>query len=301
MSKLTAVRLFICLTLIGFVFAGVVEDTALAAQESDQLSLLPSSSQPADGEGGLELYAAYPALKDISGNTFTFQVDLIYKGEGTRTFELSATPIPHWVVSIKSVFQEIELPEISLEPGKDPPESVRVVLEPIPGELPDPGEYKTTLTAASGDIKDSIELKAVVADKYRFAFFTESGKLSAEITAGKENHIATSVMNTGTATIDKITITGGKPEYWNLKFVPDKIENLEPGFAQEVDIVITPTKEAPAGDYMLKMRAVCNQYRVDLDLRVTVLTPTTWAWVAVVIVLVVIGGVAVVFRRLGRR
>jgi uncharacterized membrane protein len=300
MSKSGVVRLLFCFVLIGFVLAGVAGDIALAAQEGNGLSLSPSVAQQV-GEDKIELYAAYPAFQDISGETFQFEVELIYEGTQTRTFELSATPIPHWLVSIRSIFQEIELPEIRLEPGAEPSQAVRVILQPVPGEYPEPGEYKTTLTATSGGVEDSIELKAVVADLYRFAFFTESGRLSAEITAGEENHIAASVMNTGTATIDRIDIVGGKPEHWTLEFVPDEIENLEPGFAQEIDVIIIPTQETIAGDYLLNMRAVSTRHRAEFDLRTTVLTPTTWAWVAVVIVLLVIGGVAVMFRRLGRR
>jgi len=289
-----------CLALLGVVFGGLAGDMAHASQGDSGSSVLLNQQQ-VEGGDKIELYTAYPAFKDISGEIFTFEVDLIYEGSETRTFELSVTKIPNWIVQIRSIFQEIELPEIRLEPGKEPSEAVRVIVAPIPGELPEPGEYKTTLTAVSGNIRDSIELKAVVADLHRFAFFTESGRLSAEVTAGKENHLAASVMNTGTTIIDKITIVGGKPEYWTLEFNPDKIENLEPGFAQDVDIVIIPTKETIAGDYMLNMRAVSTRYRAEFDLRATVLTPTVWGWVGVLIVLAVIAGVAVMFRRLGRR
>ncbi len=291
------VRFCLCLALVSFIFSGAIAEAAGDIESKAS----PPRSQQMGGEGKIELYTAYPAIKDVSGETFIFEVDLLYEGNETRTFELSATPIPHWIISIQSIYREVELTEIRLEPGKEPPETIRVILQPLPGEYPEPGEYKTTVSAVSGDLEGSIELKAVVADLYRFAFFTESGRLNTEVTAGQENHIAATVMNTGTATIDKITIVGGKPEYWKLEFKPDEIENLEPGYAQEVDIIIVPTKETIPGDYMLNMRAVSDRYRAQFDLRVTVLTPTTWASVAVVIVLAVIAGVAVMFWRLGRR
>lgn len=302
MSKARVVRVFTRLSLLCIILGGlVIGPVALAAQDDNKLLLSPlNQQQPPVGEG-IELYTAYPALSDISGEIFTFEIDLIYEGTETRTFDLSATKIPHWIVSIRSIFQEIELPAIRLEPGKEPSEAVRVILWPIPGEFPEPGEYTTTLVASSDNIKGSIELTANVTDLHRFAFFTESVRLSAEATAGRENHIAASVMNTGTAIIERIDIVGGRPEYWTLEFYPDKIENLEPGFAQEVDILIIPTKETIAGDYMLNMRAVSDRYRAEFDFRVTVLTPTIWGWVGVLIVLAVIAGVAVMFRRLGRR
>jgi len=69
-----------------------------------------------------------------------------------------------------------------------------------------------------------------------------------------------------------------------------------------IDAVIKPPRETIAGDYVVTMIAnssgLANR---EFELRVTVLTPTVLGWVGIVIVLVVIAGLAVLFRRLGRR
>jgi len=79
------------------------------------------------------------------------------------------------------------------------------------------------------------------------------------------------------------------------------VENLAPGLAQDVDVVIEPPEKTIAGDYSITIRADSEETSDSLEFRVTVETPTIWGWVGIAIVLVVIAGLAVLFRQLGRR
>ena len=195
-----------------------------------------------------------------------------------------------------------EVPAIGLQAEMTRPDRVTILFGPLPGEQPEPGDYVVTLEASSGDIKETIELTARVTDLYLFYFITDTGRLNTEVTAGKENHLAIKVGNTGTAVIDKIDFASSKPAGWKITFNPDQVESLEPGLAQEVDVVIELPGKAIAGDYMVTMQTIsADMASRKLDLRITVLTPTIWGWVGILIVLVVIAGVAVIFRRLGRR
>jgi len=107
--------------------------------------------------------------------------------------------------------------------------------------------------------------------------------------------------NSGSADIESITFTSTKPEGWVITFNPEKVDVLEPGLAQDVDVVIEPAEKAIAGDYMITLKADSEESSDKMELRVTVLTPTIWGWVGIGIVLVVIAGLAVLFRQLGRR
>jgi len=80
------------------------------------------------------------------------------------------------------------------------------------------------------------------------------------------------------------------------------VESLEPGLAQEVTVTMKPPDKVIAGDYAITLFADSEEYSADpLKMRVTVMTPTIWGWVGILIVLAVIAGLAVIFRRLGRR
>lgn len=304
MSMPKAVHYLLCFVLLFGVLGGLVGDRmVLAAEESSSGSFLSSLNQEQPPEEKLELVCKYPSFEGNSGDSFDFDVNLKWLGSEARTFDLAIIDVPpKWTASIVAGAYEREIPAIGLEPEMKYPEKITVKFAPFLGELPEPGKYTITLVASSGDIKETIELKTVVTTLYRFAFYTATERLSAEITAGEENHLSLIVFNTGQAVIDEIAFVSSKPAGWSIKFNPDEVESLEPGLAREVDVVIKPPRKTIAGDYAITMSTISSGMAVRrIELRLTVLTPTIWGWVAILIVLAVIAGLGVMFRRLGRR
>ena len=277
---------------------------ALAAQTSSSgpLLALPNQEEPPP-QDKLELVCKYPVVEGNSGDSFDFDVNLKWLGAEARTFDLGIIDVPpKWEATIVAGAYEKEIPAIGLEPQMKYPESVTVTFAPFAGEFPEPGTYAITLEASSGNIQETIELKAVVTTLYRFAFYTANERLNAEVTAGQENHLSVIVFNTGQGVIDEISFVSSKPTGWDIKFNPDEVESLQPGAAREVDVIIKPPSKTIAGDYAVTMSTISPGMEVRrIELRVTVLTPTVWGWVAIIIVLAVIAGLGVMFRRLGRR
>jgi len=305
MSMPRAVYCLLCFVLLFGILGGLVGDrVALAAQKnsSGPLLSLPNQEEPPPKEK-LELVCKYPTFEGNSGDSFDFDVNLTWLGAEARTFDLAIPDVPpKWTATIVAGAYVREIPAIGLEAEMKYPEKVTVNFAPLPGELPEPGDYVITLEASSGDIKETIELKAVVTTLYRFAFYTATERLNAEVTAGEENHLSVIVFNTGQAVIDEIAFVSTKPAGWSIKFNPDELESLQPGAAREVDVVIEPPGKTIAGDYSITMSTISPGMSVRrIELRVTVLTPTVWGWVAILIVLAVIAGLGVMFRRLGRR
>ena len=205
-----------------------------------------------------------------------------------------------------SSYPENEIPAVEIGPSEFSPttEKVKVEVVPLPWKLPAPGEYVVTFEVTAGELKQSIELTAVVTAVYEFSMNTATGRLDTEVTAGEDTHLSIELVNSGTAAIENITFSSSKPEGWDITFNPEKVDSLEAELTQEVDVVINPPRKTIAGDYMVTMSAVSREIFVsprEFDLRVTALTPTIWGWVGILIVLAVIAGVAVMFRRLGRR
>ncbi len=304
MSMPKAVHYLLCFVLLFGVLGGLVGDRmVLAAEESSSGSFPSSINQEQPPEEKLELVCKYPTFEGNSGDSFDFDVNLKWLGSKARTFDLALIDVPpKWDASIVAGAYEREIPAIGLEPEMNYPEKITIKFAPFLGELPEPGKYTVTLEASSGDIKEAIELSAVVTTLYRFAFYTATERLSAEITAGEENHLSLIVFNTGQAVIDEIAFVSSKPAGWSIKFNPDELESLEPGLAREVDVVIKPPRKTIAGDYAITMSTISSGMAVRrIELRLTVLTPTVWGWIAILIVLAVIAGLGVMFRRLGRR
>jgi len=282
---------------------------ALAAQEAGNGALVVSSNQEEPpAEEWLEVIAKYPVLREKSGEEFEFQLELRWYGKEFREFDIAVSGPPKWEVVTEAglgtkvaVTDRIGLKAADVEKGY-PVETLFVKLTPPKGQKPAPGEYKVTFEVGAGDIYESVELTAVVTALYEFVFYPTTGRLNTEVTAGEDNYLTVRVENTGSIVLDTVRFSSGTLEGWVVTFNPDPVESLEPGLAQEVTVTMKPPDKVIAGDYAITLFADSEEYSADpLKMRVTVMTPTIWGWVGILIVLAVIAGLAVIFRRLGRR
>ena len=305
MSKTKAVNLILCFILFFAMIGGLAgSQAALAAQVDIRDSfLLPPGQEEPPLEESIELDSKYPVFSAKSGEIFEFSVELKYQGIERKRFDLNFTTPSEWRAIAVASYPEKQIPAIEMGPALYPvTETIKVQFGPVSGKYPEPGDYLVALEASSGNLKDTIELKAVVTARYEFGMLTSTGRLNTEATAGKDSHFSIMLANSGTAAIENITFSSSKPEGWKITFAPEKVESLGSGLTQEVDVVITPPDKTIAGDYQVTLRAEGKEFSPDsLKIRVTVSTPTIWGWIGVLIVLAVIAGVGVIFWRLGRR
>jgi len=278
---------------------------ALATQESTNDSfLLPPSQEEPPPEEKIEVQTKLPVISAESGEIFEFSIELKYQGADRKRFDLNLITPPDWRAIAVSGYPEKQIPAIEMGPAENFPvtENIKVQFGPLLRKLPEPGDYVVTLEVTSGDLREVIELKAVVTARYELSMITATGRLNTEAKAGEDNHFTIRLLNTGSEAIENINFSSTKPQGWTVTFNPEKVESLSEGLTQEVDVVINPPRKTIAGDYEITLRAESEEVSPDpLKLRVTVSTPTIWGWVGVLIVLAVIAGVGVVFWRLGRR
>lgn len=292
MIRSRIIHYFLCLALLLAAVGGLVGTQAVFAQEEPE---------PVEK---LELETKFPVLSGESGETYEFEVDVKYQGAERKRFDLTISVPPDWVERAFSGYPEKQIAAVELGPseGFATTEKIKVKAAPVLFNLPEPGDYAITLEVSSGDLRASIELTAKVTARYGMDLYSETGRLNTEATAGEDKHFAIKVVNSGSAAIEDITFSTSKPEGWNIKFEPEKVDSIESGMTQDVDVIIkAPKGKTIAGDYVIKINANSKKANDDLELRVTVLTPSIWGWVGIIIVLVVIAGLAVIFRQLGRR
>lgn len=259
-------------------------------------------------EETIEIRALHPRIEAIAGEDFVFEVEFKYAGAEllaeSRSFNLAHTAPQGWEVYMTPQFEkEKHISAIDLKPmGVTYGDKTRVVASAPFWPLPEPGEYKITLEAISDDLKDSVELTAVITARYNLLLAPSGERYNTNATAGRDNYFSLKIGNLGTAPIDKINFSSEKPEGWTIEFQPDKVDSLEALDTQTVDINIKPPPETIAGDYMVTLRASGVQATSQkLDIRVTVETPTVWGWVGVAIIVVVVAGLVVIFMRFSRR
>lgn len=256
------------------------------------------AGEPAEKEG-LRVSTQYPVLTGPSGTTFVFLVDVENKSKEARTFDLNAKAPPGWIVVFRPEFERTKQIS-SLRIEGDRTRGVEVEVSSPPDARP--GEYPVSVVVSSGDIRESIDLKAVVTGTYELEIGPPPpGRLNFEAALGKENHFTLLVWNKGTARLHGISFTAIKPEGWTVNFNPDRLEILEPDEVRQVDVVIRPGEKTIAGDYSLTLQASGKRVSDKVELRVTVTTPTVWGWVGLGIILAVLAGLGGIFAWLGRR
>lgn len=317
MKRFTEFRYLLCFILLtGTLSILLGGQLVFAAQESSSFSISappneeePPIEEPTEEE--IELVSRFPVKQGESGTSFDFEVSFDYHGNESKVFNLNLTPPPGWGVAVHRYFseeQQVTILAQTIEPNLTYPERVQVVLSPLPGNLPEPGEYVLTFEAASGNLKDSIELKAIVTDlplTYELSFATVTGRLDYPVKPGEDNPILFKVTNTGAGVVTNLSFTSVKSEGWGTTFNPNMIDSLEPGQSFEAEMVMAPPRNTIAGDYRVLIRVGANspamRLQEQVDLRIRVQTPTVWGAAGIGIVVAVIAGLAVMFRRLGRR
>jgi len=258
-------------------------------------------------EEGIEVRGIHPRIEAIAGANFVFEVEFKFIGEilgESRSFELAHRAPQGWEVYMTPQFEKDKhISAIDLKPGGIAyTDKTRLVASAPFWPLPEPGEYKIILDIVSGDLKDSIELTAVITARYNLLLAPAGERYNTTATAGRDNYFSINVGNLGTAPIDKINFSSEKPEGWTIEFTPDKVDSLEALDTQTLDINIKPPPETIAGDYVVALRASGVQATsMEMAIRVTVETPTIWGWVGVGIIFVVIVGLIFIFMRFSRR
>ena len=282
------------------IFCGLCLLLACLLVISPPATVLAQDESPAEDK--LELISSFPKM-EIMGETVEFSVRLKWWGSEDRVFDLSAAGPKDWVIYFKPSYADTMITAISLEPGKtEYPETIKVIVAPRFQRVPEPGEYKITVEASSGDLKDTVELTAIITAWYDIDLVPTLERYNTSATAGKDNYFSVDILNNGTAAVDSIAFSSYKPDGWTIDFSPAEIRSLAAGYSQTIEVNIKPPPKTIAGDYSITLRVSGEQTTAKtLKIRVTVETPTIWGWVGVAIIVLVIAGLAFIIMRFSRR
>jgi len=249
----------------------------------------------------VRITTSYPILRGSSSSDFEFSLDIHNETDEEDTFTLRSVHPQGWNVSFKPAYENKYIGSLKIKGNLS--QSVDVEVKPPHPTAPEAelGEHSIKVYAKSSKGEAEIELKVILTGTYEIACGTLPGILSLTAQKGKEATISMYVKNTGTAPQPEISFTSFEPENWKVDFEPEKIEGLEPGDMQQVEVTITPAPEALVGDWTVAVTARGEQASDDLEFRVTVRASTTWALIGVIIIVAVIVGLAITFKLLGRR
>lgn len=313
MKRSRGVYFLPCLALVFGMFGGLGgTPVVLAAQESSNSSIsLPPGAEEPPPEESLDLVSEYPVIHGESGDSFEYVVVFDYKTdaeeEESRVFDITTIEPPEWQATVKKQYGDTgeTIRAIRVNPNMPYPDRLKVTLSPLPDTEPEPGDYILTVEATSGDVKGTIELKAVVTEippTHGLDLVTNTGRLDTIAKSGEDNTLTLKLTNSGTGTVEDISFTSDKAEGWGITFSPSNLESLDPGESQEVEATIIPPNRTIAGDYSVTLTAGGSGNSLDrVLLRVSVQTPTAWGGAGIAIIAAVVTGLIFLFRKLGRR
>ncbi|MGI6423918.1 MAG: NEW3 domain-containing protein [Tepidanaerobacteraceae bacterium] len=251
----------------------------------------------ADARGSDEIEVQYPSLSGPDTATFSFRGTLYNNSGRARFYTLGASAPEGWQISFKPAYENNQITSLSLEPGKS--QDLDINVQPPKGVKA--GKYTITAAAVHGSDVAKADLEVEISGTYRLKLSTPTGRLNADLTAGRKGSLTLELENQGSADLQSINLSASAPPGWAVTFEPEKIERIKSGEKQQVTAFITPDGKAIAGDYVLSINASASETSEKTDIRVTVHTSTIWGLVGAVIIVGVISWVAWTFKKYGRR
>ncbi len=163
------------------------------------------------------------------------------------------------------------------------------------------GNYPLMVQAATTQAQAQTQLVMQITGQPSLALNGPGGRLSGDATAGQATTFAFDLSNNGSAPAPDVHLTASAPSEWKVSFSPDTLPGIDTGGSQPVQVEITPSEKAIAGDYMVTIRANGQGSSSSAQFRVTVRTSTVWGIVGLGIIAAAVLVLAIAVARYGRR
>jgi len=246
---------------------------------------------------GVKLTTSYPVLRGPSDGEFEFSVEVDSKLDKDAVFDLFAQGPDGWDINFKPAYESKYISSLRIKANQ----SQTVAVQVKPALSAEEGEYPVNVRVNSGEAKGEAELTVVLTGTYNLEIGTVTGLLSLDANQGKPANMSFYIRNSGSARNSDIKFMSFKPENWKVEFKPERVEAIEPGSLEQVEVIITPNEGAYVGDYSVNVKIDGEKVSETLEFRVTVKASAAWAWIGILIIVAVIGGLSVLFLKLGRR
>ena len=271
---------------------------SVKARYGNETADLPLAISLSDApQGGFELKPDLPALKGTARSIFSFKVSVTNNGAQENLVNLAAQAPDGFQTRFKRGYGSEEITGLPIKAGA----SEDITLEVTPARDAPAGQYPVAMAVKGGDATAKTDLAIDISGEPEITLTGPQERLSGEAVAGKEASFPFTVTNSGSAPANGLEVAATVPSGWKSEVEPKLIEALAPNATSEVQVRITPSERAIAGDYMVTVRASGGSASQSAQFRVTVNTSTVWgiAGLGVIAAAALVLGLAVL--RYGRR
>ena len=184
---------------------------------------------------GVKLTTSFPVLQGPSDAEFEFSVEVDSQLAEDAIFDLFAQGPRDWTINFKPAYESKYISSLRLKGNQ----SQTVAVEVKPSPLAPAGEYPITVRVSSGDAQGEAQLKIILTGTYDLEVGTPSDILSLDTKQGQPANISMYIKNKGSAANHNISFLSFKPENWKVEFKPERIDVLEPGALEQIEVVVT--------------------------------------------------------------
>ena len=246
----------------------------------------------------LKLTTSFPALRGTSTTSFKFRVSVANDSGRDATINFSADAPKNFQTTFAEAYETQQITSIPIKAGQSKDIDAAVAL---PSHTP-AGDYKLVLHAKSEAASADLPLGITVVGQPSLALAGEGGRLSGDAYAGQRSQLTVVLRNDGSAAARDVTLSASAPNGWKTSFDPKELPELGAGKSRSVQLALTPSPRAIAGDYQATITAnSADGQSQSADFRITVLTSTLWGLVGIGVIAVALLVVVFAVARFGRR
>ncbi|KUO43182.1 MAG: hypothetical protein APU95_03465 [Hadesarchaea archaeon YNP_N21] len=242
-----------------------------------------------------EFVSRFSEVTAEAGKSFTYPITLRNLSEDAQEIILSVLSSPEkWKIAFKS--GDTEIARVALNPNQ----SIELVLQATPPSEVSVGDYSIAVEAKGESTSKQTVFRAKIVGLYRLD--VQPSTLYTSATAGNQLTTTVRVTNSGQSPVTTLSIQVTAPSGWDVSYSPAKVPTLDPKASYTFTVIAIPPSTTVAGDYMISVKALSDQYTSDeVQIRVTVEAPTSWALAGVVVAVVAVAFLIIAFRKFSRR
>jgi uncharacterized membrane protein len=246
----------------------------------------------------LKLSTSFPALRGTATTAFKYTVTVANDSGRDATINFTASAPKNFQVTFTEAYGSQQITSLPIGAGKSKDIDMSVSM---PRDTR-AGNYKLTMHARGEAASADLPLGITIFGEPRLSLSGEGGRLSGEAYAGRASPLTVVVRNDGSEVARDIELSATAPDGWKTSFEPREITVLAAGKSQSVQVTLTPSDRAIAGDYQTTIRAnAADGQSESADFRITVLTSTVWGMVGIGVIAIALLVVVFAIARYGRR
>lgn len=271
---------------------GTNEFTAAAGSSTLDLAV----TVKAGAAGAVTLTPDFPGLRGPTDGDFTFNVSVSNETSGDVNLQLAGSGPQGWDVTAEPSGQA-QASVITVAAGQ----AETVNLTAVPPTDAEAGVYDIGMTATGEGVDVNLAVQVELIGNFSLDLTTIDQRLNSEVTVGSASELQVVVINTGTAPLVGVQLSATPPSDWEVTMTPEVIDQILPGETATATATISASSQALAGDYDIAISANSDQASDSMSIRTTVTPSATWGIVGVGLIALTLAGLAMVFRRFGRR